>query len=119
MTDTDDKDRGLTAEDARLAKAVVSQIDTPIDHDVAARLRAARQEAVYLADRKSRQRVNWLMPAGGAVAAGLVAAVMLREPAMQPMPALDEIEMAAAAELELLEELELLAWLEEDAGDAG
>ncbi|MEM1439498.1 MAG: hypothetical protein AAF545_04885 [Pseudomonadota bacterium] len=105
--------------DDALAKAIVDRLSTDVDPDVAARLRAARQEAVYLVDSAHRKRAPWLAPAGGLVAASVVAVVLLRDPGMQPMPALDETEMAAAAELELLEELEMLAWLDEEMLDAG
>ena len=112
-------DGTLSDDEARLARAVTERLHEDVDPDVATRLRAARQEAVYIADRKTRQSVPWLAPAGGVVAAAVVATVMLREPELAPMPALDEAEMAAAAEIELLEELEMLAWLDEDMLDAG
>ncbi len=120
MNEDSKRDDGTPSEDdARLAKAVVERLHEDVDSDVAARLRATRQEAVYIVDRKTRRSVPWLAPAGGVVAAAVVAVVMLREPELAPMPALDEAEMAAAAELELLEDLEMLAWLDEDMLDAG
>ena len=119
MNEDSKHDGAPSDDDARLARAVVERLHEDVDPDVAARLRAARQEAVYIVDRKTRRSVPWLAPAGGDVAAAVVAVVMLREPALAPMPALDEAEMAAAAELELLEELEMLAWLDEDMLDAG
>lgn len=119
MNEDNNHEGALPEDESRLAKAVVERLHEDVDPDVAARLRAARQEAVYIADRKTRRPVPWLAPAGGVVAAAVVATVMLREPELAPMPALDEAEMAAAAELELLEDLEMLAWLEEDMLDAG
>lgn len=120
MNEDNRHDEGMLPEDdERLASAVTERLRTDVDPDVAARLRAARQEAVYITDRKTRRPVRWLAPAGGVVAAAVVATVMLREPALAPMPALDEAEMAAAAEIELLEELEMLAWLDEEMLDAG
>ena len=120
MNENDTRDDGKLSEDeARLARAVTERLRDDVDPDVAARLRAARQEAVYIADRKTGRPLPWLAPAGGVVAAAVVATVMLREPALAPMPALDDAEMAAAAELELLEELEMLAWLDEEMLDAG
>ncbi len=121
MNEDKTHDGELPEDEARLADAVTGRLREDVDPDIAARLRAARQEAVYIVDRKTRTRrpVPWLAPAGGVVAAAVVATVMLREPALAPMPALEEAEMAAAAELELLEELEMLAWLDEDMLDAG
>ena len=81
--------------DDALAKAVVDRLSTDVDPEVAARLRAARQEAVYLVDSAHRNRAPCLAPAGGRAAAAVVAAGLLREPGMQPMPVLDDAEMAA------------------------
>lgn len=118
MSERDDKiDAGR---DAEFAQRVVEQLDQRVDDDVAARLRAARQEAVYAADRRSARSRLWLAPAGGAVAAAVVAAILLREPGVAPLPMLDEQELAAATDLEFLEALEMLAWMEEEsARDAG
>ena len=108
-------------EQRRLAEAVAGRLDDTLEPDVAARLRAARQEAVYIAERQSRS-TRWLrplLPIGGVAAAGLAIVLLVNEPALQSMPALDDAEMAAAAEMEFLDELEMLAWLDDEALDAG
>lgn len=117
-----DKDKAMDdAKQRRLAEAVTARLDESLEPDVAARLRAARQEAVYIAERQSR-RGSWLRPLapiGGVAAAGLAIVLLVNEPSLQSMPALDDAEMAAAAEMEFLDDLEMLAWLDDEVLDAG
>lgn len=107
--------------DLQFADKVALQLDQPVPPEVAARLRAARQEAVYLADTKSTRR-TWplLVPAAGVAAAVFAVVITMDRQALAPLPALgDELELAAVTEMELLEELEMLAWLDDEVLDAG
>ena len=119
MNERDDNE--LNEADEAFARRVTSALDTPLDNETLARLRAAREEAVYAAGQAGAQRRRWLtaVPAGGAMAAGIALFVMMGSPAIQPLPALDEVELAAAADIELLESLELLAWLDDEVMDEG
>ncbi len=119
---TDDKHDAMSdAETKALAASVAAKLDDSVPADIAARLRAARQEAVFVAERKTRKR-GWgvsLAPIGATAAACAVLVVALNRAPENTLPLLDDAEMAAAAELELLEELEMLAWLDEAILDAG
>ncbi|MEM9172859.1 MAG: hypothetical protein AAGA84_09160, partial [Pseudomonadota bacterium] len=92
-----------------------------VDGYIPARVRAARQDAVRVADQRSQRR-RWLpvlVPAGGLAATAAAVLISLQSPGVAPLPLLDDQEMAALAELELLEELEMLAWLDDEVFDAG
>ncbi|MEN7344331.1 MAG: hypothetical protein AAAFM81_15375 [Pseudomonadota bacterium] len=99
---------------------IASHLDDDVSPDIQERLRLARMQAVAIADGKSSRQTNmqWL-PIGGAVAAGVLAVALIRDPALPPLPALDEQELEAANNIALLDELALLAWLEEQDIDAG
>ena len=94
--------------------------------DVTDRLAAARRAAVArMAEQDESRSVPWLsmprlLPAGGLLAAGVVAAILwpVPQPSLQ-LPALDDNEMAAATDMEMLDEIELIAWLLEQDADVG
>ena len=99
---------------------IAQAMDTSVSPDIAERLQAARRAAVDVAEQRQRRApvMTWL-PAGGAVAAGVLAVVLMQEQRMTPLPNLNDMELEAANELELLDDLAMLAWLEEQSSDAG
>lgn len=103
-----------------MAERVADALSDEVPADVAARLRAAREQAVAAVDERHRPS-PWLtwVPAGGAVAAAVLVTVMLNEQGIEPLPALDAQELEAASDMELLDELPMLAWLAEQDSDAG
>ena len=89
--------------------------------DVTDRLAAARRAAVArMAEQDEWLSMPRLLPAGGLLAAGVVAAILwpVPQPSLQ-LPALDDNEMAAATDMEMLDEIELIAWLLEQDADVG
>ncbi|MEL7298200.1 MAG: hypothetical protein AAGJ86_11100 [Pseudomonadota bacterium] len=99
---------------------IAQALDDAVPPDVARRLQAARRAAVDIAEqRQQRPPVLTWLPAGGAVAAGVLAVVLMQEQRMTPLPNLNDMELEAANELELLDDLAMLAWLEEQSSDAG
>ena len=112
MNDNDD----LKSDDLAFAGKLASALDGPLDDATLARLQAAREEAVHAAMQARQGRARWYVggSAGGAIAAGLALYFILQSPSVQPLPDLDETELAVVAEMELLESLELLAWLDEE-----
>ncbi|MEM7611867.1 MAG: hypothetical protein AAF270_09325 [Pseudomonadota bacterium] len=111
-----------TNDDKRIRAAVQRDMDDTVSPEIAARLRAAREEAVLVAEKKHRDGgLAWrpLVPLGGVSAAALLAVVLINHSPSTALPVLDDAEMAAAADLELLDELELLAWLDDEVLDAG
>ncbi len=91
-----------------------------------ARFRALEEQAASTRERGYRR---WLVPAGTAAAAALVAWLVVT----QPPPAVDDVQAASLGDLEILfgeedlkmldEEIEFYGWLEEqpeisDAGDS-
>ena len=101
-------------------REIATHLDDSVSPAVRERLRQARMQAVALADSKvSRPAGMQWLPLGGAVAAGVLAVALLRDPALPPLPAMDEQELEAANNIALLDDLALLAWLEEQDVDAG
>ena len=80
--------------------------------DIAARLQAARRQAVEIADQQVPAASPWprLAGVGGVLAAALLVAVVVRTPT-DTLPRMAAEELAAAQEAELLEELEFVAWM--------
>ncbi|MEL6366964.1 MAG: hypothetical protein AAFQ16_03285 [Pseudomonadota bacterium] len=109
-------DEKLTNEEQAFADRLAGVLERPLDDATLARLQAAREEAVHAAMRSRLPRTAWYVggSAGGAIAAGVALFFMLQTPSLQPLPDLDETELAAAADIELLESLELLAWLDDE-----
>lgn len=113
MSDNDN----LTDQESRFAAQVVKTLDQPLDENTLARLQAAREAAVQAAATSSGTSLRpWLAggSVGGAMAAGVALVFLLQAPSIDPLPALSDSELAAAAELELLESLDMLAWLDEE-----
>lgn len=86
--------------------------EVDVSPEVAARLQAARRQAVEIADQPTPAVSPWPRVAGvsGALAAALLVAVVVRTPT-DTLPRMPAEELAAAQEAELLEELEFVAWM--------
>ena len=108
----DERDQALLAK----AKAVLDRQAEDLDPRMAARLHAARRQALEA----SRQLgwAPWLAASGFATAAALVAVLWWKQPQPQPpLPVAEELELLASAEgLEFYDDLELYVWLAEAGG---
>lgn len=106
------------SEEQKFLESIRSRLDEGLEHLDAAtlsRLRQAREQA--LAQRYKKRRAVWLIPAGAAVAASILVALIINQPKPAPEPdyLFDELEMLSAFdELDLYEDLEFYAWLADD-----
>ena len=110
MNDTDE-DKDLTRLGSELRRA-----ENDLPPEIVDRLRAARREAVTLADEHAQQPwrswLTWQRWGAAAAMAGVVLAValVLQRPDVT-LPVAEEEELAAAQDTELLEDLEFVAWM--------
>ncbi|MEL7311343.1 MAG: hypothetical protein AAFN07_07530 [Pseudomonadota bacterium] len=106
----------LNTDDQVFADRLVRSLDQPLDEATLARLQAAREEAVLAASAPVGLDPRWYVGGslGGAVAAGVALFFILQSPNIQPLPDLNEAELAIVADIEVLESLELLAWLDDE-----
>ena len=100
---------------ARLA-SLLREAEGDLPDDVADRLYQARAQAVDAARQPVKATRRWLVPSMGVgmTAAAAVLVVVLMLPAttrIEPLPAGEDMELAAAQDLELLEDLEFVAWM--------
>jgi hypothetical protein len=110
-------------DDARLIAEVRAALDEGgANVDAATRARLAQARARALEPRRRHWR--WWLPAGGAVFASLLAAVLwLGQPAPVPGNGLDSVTdfelLTANDDLELFEQMDFYRWLEEEGMHAG
>lgn len=108
-------------------RRLIEQVRTALDDgearlDGATRSRLAQARARALEPRRAAWR--WWLPAGGAVFASLLAAVIwLGQPAQVPgngFGAVADLDLLTAGDnLELYQELDFYRWLEEEGAHAG
>ena len=103
------------------AREALRRSELDIDPERVQRLQQARREAVAAAERSlavpSSSRLWWWLPTGAVAAVALVVGLMLN-PAPEPIPVLDPLEMSAAQDMDLLTELEFMAWILEQENSA-
>lgn len=99
------------------AKAVLDRQVQDLDPRMAARLQAARRQALEAGPQPGW--MPWLATSGFATAIVLITVLWWKQPQPQPpLPAMEEFELLASAEgLEFYDDLELYVWLA-DAGGA-
>ncbi|MEO0366579.1 MAG: hypothetical protein AAF265_13945 [Pseudomonadota bacterium] len=109
-------DNDLNSDDQAFAERLVRKLEQPLDDATLARLQAAREEAVLAASAPVGLDRRWYVGGslGGAVAAGVALFFILQSPTIQPLPDLNDAELAIVADIEVLESLELLAWLDDE-----
>ncbi|MCG8673161.1 MAG: hypothetical protein MI867_27475 [Pseudomonadales bacterium] len=104
--------------EAKLKQSLDNSVDE-LSQQTLANLNEIRQQALN-GKQANASKFQWALwgPAGGLVAAAVVAAVWVGNPAVQPSNSIDDLELLTSEEdLELMEDIEFVAWLMEQEID--
>ena len=105
--------------EAKLKQSLDHSVDD-LSQQTLASLNEIRQQTLNGKAAASANRFQWTLwgPAGGLVAAAVVAAVWVGNPAVQPNSNIDDLELLTSEQdLELMEDIEFIAWLMEQEID--